>query len=209
MLHDDGDDCELPSNRPRLSDICNLTDSEIKKMSHEELCKSLKSAVKKVQSNENSIRQLKNHNRRLQRSEENLKIKIAELKCVKSDNILDLLKNGKFGGNVYRPEVKDFVLSMFSISPAAYLQFKIQVHPNILPGRSTILRWIGTHNGAPGMCTQSLEMMEKIQNHRENENLPLILWTAVTDEMAIKASAIYDPHRKKISGCVDLMCKIF
>lgn len=167
----------------------------------------LSEALKRVQSLERELRNVKDRERRAKRTMhdllEDLKGKslinedLKERLSFYSDLLLDLLSKQS---HEYTKEQREFALTLHLHGPKAYNYLRKSLHLG-LPHPHTLQRWMSSVDANPGLNMMMLDMLKRRQ---EEEPAKYGCVTLMLDAMATKKHVQYNPNTQNMSGYVDM-----
>lgn len=203
LLHNASSSSSLDENYEKqfLEDITNMPSPQ-KKSNMKNIRKTMPSKNSKV------TKKLKNKNTLIAK----LKAKIKLLK--EKSSINNMLKTFDFHSSYskaiatmqfltkrrkWTPEEKEFALMFFYKSPTTYSFFKQQ--NIVLPGISTVRKWLGHSSYNPGLCDKFLEQIAaKFQDKSEMEKSAVLCF----DELSIMECLEYSKQLDVVEGYEDL-----
>lgn len=156
---------------------------------------------RKLQYTQNAKERLKNEFEKLKQDNSIFRQAYEKIGRIEQDEVFKCLLNGIKPKEKYPPSVREFAMTLYYQSPAAYrtIREKFQNH---LPHPKTIATWYQNSdiNGKAGLTTESLDRLKKIVADREGE--PLVC-SLIFDEMFIRKQVYWANDTKTYEGFVN------
>ena len=174
------------------------------------LAKQVHSLVTRLNARNTSLRNSRRRENRLHGKVGDLlkRIKNMQLITDKANDLLETYKDiplkllsGK-NGRKFTDEQRQFALTVFYYSPAAYKFIRRRF--KLLPSPRTIRKWLASFDGSPGLTLQSFNTIAQKNMCSDQESSAYRLCALHVDEMEIKKQIEFDRTTGKLYGFTDI-----
>lgn len=185
-----------PVKKRKISDLKQLSESDIMCMNVQELQEALKKAIISLKDCTNAKKKIYD---KLMYIQENSKTSRNVDDENTDSELIRLILNGKVKEK-FHPKVQDFSKQLKYISEKGYSFLRNSIGKERLPCVRTIKYWTAKNNGAPGITAQNLDLLAEQLNAHNGPEPALAL---IMDEMNIMSKLRYVSCEDKVYGHVD------